>query len=663
MKLRIGIISLFSIFLSLILLGSIKEIGRDIKYPVNNILVVTNYSGKDKNKTLATVDKATKQANITIYKPFMSKKGELKTAKIGIDDEHLNELKMLPLTGIYYVKLGTDNTQFKQLLQDEKLKVQVNPLNLTLVPVITFLSGVRAPSIWTLFFVFLITIYALEMLLIKSVMIYRHVGRLSTYIVDNLKIYLSSLVVVNSAFYLVFCLINGGLFHVYSRILGLMLLIMSVMMALMLCLANSLVALLVKLTDIASILKNRYINQFGALIYLISILVSIIIFTLSAKSIVGSVNALKRYHQDLTQWKVIKNYVKPNFNMDNSDYIDENHMVDHDWFLSQTKDSLRYLQSFNNDQTLVYMSPSDFDAGKEAAYKNKIEHPLVTDSKLAAKMIYVSSGFIQLNQKLYPQNNYGKKQDNSLVTLYIPKKLEKDVALIKNNVLADSFAYQKIASDQVQHIIIPDGQKTFLFDQEVPYDNHFPKQVVTDRILVDINQNMVPIDDNVLAFGSEVIFSPFQNSLVKNTVLLPRLKQLKLENQLLSVDLVSQNAEIKAKNMMSQIQGGILVLLGVLISSLFIIWEYLKNQYQQHAKQLLITYLFTGHKSRAELLILSPLLLGIGGVSLYSSFLIKDRRLALLVCTIYIVEVVVIAIIHQLVLKKRRVKLMKDALL
>ena len=77
----------------------------------------------------------------------------------------------------------------------------------------------------------------------------------------------------------------------------------------------------------------------------------------------------------------------------------------------------------------------------------------------------------------------------------------------------------------------------------------------------------------------------------------------------------------------------------------------------------MITYLFTGHKSRAELLILSPLLLGIGGVSLYSSFLIKDRRLALLVCTIYIVEVVVIAIIHQLVLKKKRVKLMKDALL
>ena len=78
--------------------------------------------------------------------------------------------------------------------------------------------------------------------------------------------------------------------------------------------------------------------------------------------------------------------------------------------------------------------------------------------------------------------------------------------------------------------------------------------------------------------------------------------------------MVSQNAEIKAKNMMSQIQGGILVLLGVLISSLFIIWEYLKNQYHQHAKQLVITYLFTGHKSRAELLILSPLLLGIGSL-------------------------------------------------
>ncbi len=50
MKLRIVIVSLFAIFLSIILVGSIKEIGRDIKYPANTIMFVTDYTGKDKGK-------------------------------------------------------------------------------------------------------------------------------------------------------------------------------------------------------------------------------------------------------------------------------------------------------------------------------------------------------------------------------------------------------------------------------------------------------------------------------------------------------------------------------------------------------------------------------------------------------------------------------------
>ena len=83
MKLRIVIVSLFAIFLSIILVGSIKEIGRDIKYPANTIMFVTDYTGKDKVKTLDKLHQVAREENIIIYKAFITKNCQTNTAIIG----------------------------------------------------------------------------------------------------------------------------------------------------------------------------------------------------------------------------------------------------------------------------------------------------------------------------------------------------------------------------------------------------------------------------------------------------------------------------------------------------------------------------------------------------------------------------------------------------
>lgn len=662
MKLRIVIVSLFAIFLSIILVGSIKEIGRDIKYPANTIMFVTDYTGKDKVKTLDKLHQVAREENIIIYKAFITKNCQTKTAIIGKQGRYVDALKSMPLTGVYYIKKNTSNKRFEQTLKDEMLKFTMNPINLKLAPTITFVSGIRAPSFWTLFFVFFITIYAVEMLLIKSSMVYRSFGRLIAYLLANLKCYLLTLFTLNTLIYSLFCLGNGGFDHVYSQMFGLMLLVMSIILLGLIGLANVLFTVLVKLTDIAGILKNRYINRVGSLIYLISILVSIVIFTLSVNTVLQSVTELKSYQKELANWQVLKNYVKPNFNDSDQEHTNADHMIDQDWLMSRTKRELTYLQNFNDEQGLIYLSPSEFDKENEIAYQTNIENPLTTDSRFSKQTKYVSSAFIKLNQTLYPKNDYGHKSKRTLLTFYVPKQFEKDIKCIQNNVLAETFAYTEVKPEQVQVLIIPDGQKLFLFNQAIPFGKRLPKQVAYDQILVEIDQNLIDIDSNLLALGGDVIWRPYENSLVKNTVLLPNLKKIKNESQLMSVDNVSQNAAVLAKNIASQIQGALLVLLGVMISSGFILWEYLKNQYQRQAKMLVVTYLFSGHQGKLQLLILAPLVLGVVSIGLFSGLLIQDMGLGILILSVYLLEILVIVCLNQSVLKAKRLNVIKDAL-
>ncbi len=625
-------------------------------------MLVTDYTGKDKVKALNKLNEVAREENIVIYKTFITKNGQTKTAIIGKQGRHVDELKSMPLTGVYYIQKHARNKRFEQTLNDEMLKFTMNQINLTLAPTIIFVSGVRAPSFWTLFFVFFITIYAVEMLLIKSSMVYRSFGRLIAYLLSNLKCYLLTLLTVNTLIYSLFCLSNGGFSHVYSQIFGLMLLVMSAILLLLIGLANVLFIVLVKLTDISGILKNRYINRVGSIVYLMSILVSIIIFTLSVNTVLQSVTELKSYQKELANWQVIKNYVKPNFTDSEQEHTNAELMIDHDWIAGQRKKELTYLQSFNAEQGIVYISPSEFDKEKEIAYQTYVDSPLATDSRFSAQTKYVSSAFIKLNQMLYPKNNYGHKSQKTLLTLYVPKQFEADIKSIQNNILAETFAYTEVKPEQVQILIIPDGQKLFLFNQAIPFGKRFPKQVAYDQILVEIDQNLIDRDSNLLAMGHEMISGPYQNGLVKNTVLLPHLKKNKYENQLMSVDKVSQNAAVLAKNIASQIQGAMLVLLGVMISSGFILWEYLKNQYQRQAKMLVVTYLFSGHQAKSQFLILAPLVLGVMSVGLISGLLIQDMVLGMLVLSAYLLEILVIVCLNQSVLKAKRLNVIKDAL-
>jgi hypothetical protein len=272
-----------------------------------------------------------------------------------------------------------------------------------------------------------------------------------------------------------------------------------------------------------------------------------------------------------------------------------------------------------------------------------------------------------LNQELYPKNTYGETSADKLVTLYIPRSLEGKVEDVKNNVIAENFAFVGVDPEQFQVNIIPDHQETFLLNygeiQAGLYSSYLPKQqMARDKILVQLNYQKVPYQsDNPLRLMGPNI-DPYGKALIRRNVLLEKLKAQDLQNQLLRTVNESADASLLAHTINGQLQGVLMVTVGVIVSSVFILWEYLKNQYQRAAKTLVVTYLFSGNSHRQELQLLYPLLAGVGLSALISALISKSILVFGFILVLYLLEILVVVIINRRQLETKRIQVIKDAL-
>ncbi|GAB2024851.1 hypothetical protein OfM1_09220 [Lactovum odontotermitis] len=671
MKLRIIIVAVATLFLSFVLAGSMKEVGQSISYPANAIMNVTAYTGENKPETIEKINNLAKQSKITIYKAFVPDSGVTETAKFGLEETNLEDLQNHSIIGTYF--LSSQDKQFVQsMMADGSLKVDFQTINVSIMPLVLLTQGGRAPSIWALFFIFFISVFAVEMSFIKRGMIYRSLGRFKHYVLVNLFQYLGMILALDFIIVLFFSLTQGSVSGVFFKEFVLTFALSALILLLLTFLANLLFTLVVKTSHISNILKHQYVNRLGSVIYLIGILLSILIFSQSVNMSLKTAGQLSSYKQQLSSWQEVKGYVIPNVETGVGAHADVNGVIDRDYMLAQTQRELAFNQSID-DEDFIYSSPSAFNAEKENSYKQALQgnkgivNNVQTDSQFTANTLYVSRGFVLLNQKFYPENSYGETNADKLITLYVPKSLEGKVESIENNIIAEEFAFVSMDSSQFYVNIIPDNQKTFLLNYEAIQGGlaggALPQtQVMKNRIFVQINYHLLP------SFATEPLrvvggyTDPYGRAMIRQSVLIDKLKAQGLQEQVLSTDNVSADAALLGKNVNSQLQGALMVMAATIICSVFVLWEYLKNQYQRASKSLVITYLFSGDSRRQELLLLLPLVIGVILVAILNSLITGSLTIFGFILILYLLEILVVVLINQRQLKQRRLQVMKDSL-
>ncbi|MDR0299560.1 MAG: hypothetical protein LBI13_05700 [Streptococcaceae bacterium] len=674
MKLKIIIVVATTVFLGLIFMGSMKSLGIVTRYPVRTVMTLDAYRGKDKVATLQEIDHLAKTANITIYKEFVTDSGVTKTAKFGKQSVNLKELENYALTGIYY--LSADKSSFRQgISADQELSATILNTPLSFFVFYSFIQSNFSSSVWILFFLFFVSVYAVEMSFIQRGMIYRSLGKFRSYVLKNLLLYWFALTIseltIAGAFWLSQgsfdnALVQGFLLALGLSALGLLFLSL---------LAQLLFSAIVHFNDITGILKHRYVNRVGMSIYLACILASVVIFAITINSSLKIAQGLSTYQKSLSKWKAVQSYVLPSVDTGFSLHAKAG-LIDHDWLQAQTKKEIVFNQSFS-DSDFLYSKASRFDRQMELAYQamlkqsgGEIVNVVNTNSGLSSNTRYVSRGFVLLNQKLYPKNSFGKTDSDKLVTLYIPKMYKDKVQDIENNVIAEDFAVllHKISKADFQVNIIPNQQEIFLmnFNQnsvtETLLRGTFPEQVAKNNILVQLDYKKIEaLSDQPLRLMAGNT-DPYGVALIKKSELMSHLKAQGLSGQLTSIDKVSADVKLLNQTLTRQLQGELLLIVAISLSSIFILWEYLKNRYQQASKSLVINYLFSGTSRRQEMGLLLPLLSGLVLVAGISAYMTGSLIMLGFILLLYLVEIALIVLFHRKQRQKSYLRTIKDSL-
>lgn len=247
------------------------------------------------------------------------------------------------------------------------LQTSFQNISVLMMPVFLLTQGVRAPSIWAFFLTYFISVFAVEMSFIKRGMIYRSLGELKGYVFSSLLRYVVLIIPLVVLIVAIFALTQGSVSSVFVKGFALTFSVSALILFMLTILAFLIFTLVVKTNDISSILKNRYVNRFGSIVYLMSIILAICVFAQSVNSGITTFNLLSNYKQTLSSWQKVKEFVLPSFDSGIGSHADENHVIDRDYMLAQSQRELSFNQSIN-ERDMIFASPSAFDLNQENAY-------------------------------------------------------------------------------------------------------------------------------------------------------------------------------------------------------------------------------------------------------------------------------------------------------
>ncbi|MDR2977092.1 MAG: hypothetical protein LBV19_07300 [Streptococcaceae bacterium] len=202
---------------------------------------------------------------------------------------------------------------------------------------------------------------------IKRGMIYRSLGELKGYVFSSLLRYVVLIIPLVVLIVAIFALTQGSVSSVFVKGFALTFSVSALILFMLTILAFLIFTLVVKTNDISSILKNRYVNRFGSIVYLMSIILAICVFAQSVNSGITTFNLLSNYKQTLSSWQKVKEFVLPSFDSGIGSHADENHVIDRDYMLAQSQRELSFNQSIN-ERDMIFASPSAFDLNQENAY-------------------------------------------------------------------------------------------------------------------------------------------------------------------------------------------------------------------------------------------------------------------------------------------------------
>ena len=508
MKLKLGVIGLFFCLIAAIGLVSISDTQKPIPLPIDGAFSIQGKSNLSNEEVYQMIRDLSEEKKVKIYKPVVQNSGQL--TYINLDDASYEQLKSVPITGMYYTLGEIDSNGLKKLTSTG-LQVVYMAYPWYMGGMIQFTGSLRFLLMISIYLTLLVVLFVVRTRQIKEGVIRRSLG-LPVY---NLKKdYLISVTfeLIIVALLMVFygSFLGSGLFTYSSKLFFSLLLTNFILFQIIDLITFVLFWLTIQIEKPIEIIKNKAKNKLIFVVWLAIISIIILVSGIFLQETKSSQSSINIQIQNLVPWDTVKDWRRIEFLGIENNSAKNGEVSDSDGQYLQIAASLKNLDYLYIERSSAYVP--DFMKTSHALedFSKQLENDGITNPEINKELIYINQTGANLQNKVNGTNY--RILDNKIATIYIPEKWKENQKSIENTVVAEQFIGTNFTKEHVTVQIIPNGKKIFYFNEDADNSRKI-KEILplastadsTDNIVVVLDTDKM-IEKNKFSLASNIMY-------------------------------------------------------------------------------------------------------------------------------------------------------------
>lgn len=508
MKLKLCIIGFFFCLIAAIGLVAISDTEIPIPLPIDGAFSIQGKSNLSNNEIYEMLRDLSKTEKVTIYKPVVQSSGQFKY--VNLDDENSEQLKSVPIIGMYYT-LGKMDVDSLKPLTMTGLQTVYMTYPWYIGGILQFTGTLRILLMGSIYLTLLVVLFVVRTKQIKEGVIRRSLG-LPVY--DLRRDYVISLIFELIMMVLLMIsyssFLGNGFFTYSSKLFFSLLLTNFILFQIIDLITFVLFWLTIQIEKPIEIIKNKAKNKLIFVVWLAIISIIILISGIFLQETKNSQSSINIQIQNLVPWDTVKDWRRIEFLGIENNSTKNGEVSDSDGKYLQIAASLKNLDYLYIERSYAYVP--DFMKTSHALedFSKQLENDGITNPEINKELIYINQTGANLQNKVNGTNYH--LLDNKIATIYIPEKWKENQKSIENTVVAEQFIGTHYTKEQLAVQIIPDGNKIFYFNEDADID-HQNKETLPLPSLADSKDNIVVvldtdkmIENNKFSLASNILY-------------------------------------------------------------------------------------------------------------------------------------------------------------
>ncbi|WP_201447991.1 ABC transporter permease [Streptococcus halichoeri] len=461
MKFKLCAIGFFFCLITAIGAINISDTQKPVPLPIDGAFSIQGKSNLSNNEIYKTISNLSKMKKVTIYKPIVQDSGQV--AYLNVADTNSDQLKSVPITGMYYTLGKIDATSLK-LLKATGLQTVYMAYPWYIGGMLPFTGTLRLLLMLSLYLTLLVVLVVVRMRQIKEGVIRRSLGLP----VCNLrKDYVSSftLELVMAAVLMIFYshFWGSGLFTYSSKLVFSMLLTNVILFQIIDLISFVLFWLTIKVEKPIEIIKNKAKNKLIFVIWLVIISTIIIVSGIFLQETKMSQARITSQIINLQPWDTVKDWKRLEFLGIENGSVTNGAVKDSGAKYIQLASALKKLDFLYIKPSSVYIPDYLKSSHFAEDFSKKMKSDGITAPEVNKELIYINQTGATVQNKV--NGTAYHILDHKVATIYIPHKYKENKKSIENTVVAEQFTGTNYTKENLAVQIIPNGKKLFYFNE------------------------------------------------------------------------------------------------------------------------------------------------------------------------------------------------------